>query len=89
MMRAVAIVCVALVLLSALVLVFVRHQGRIAFVELQQLNRERDRLNEQWSKLLLEQATWSGRRIERKARTELRLESPGSEQIRIIVAGQR
>ncbi|MCY4244249.1 MAG: cell division protein FtsL [Gammaproteobacteria bacterium] len=62
--------------LSALQLVDVRHQNLAAFMHIQQLAGEYDRLNEQWGKLLAEQATWTVRRVESRARAELGMHNP-------------
>lgn len=69
----------SLVLSSALLLVFTKHQSRKLFVELQQLKHEVDALNTEWSQLQLEQSAWSGHgRIERVARKRLSMVMPGS-----------
>lgn len=49
--------CTVLLMISAFGLVYVRHQSRLRFVALQQLERERDTLDAEWSRLEIEQAT--------------------------------
>ena len=72
----------ALVLSSALLLIYSKHQSRKLFVELQQLKHEVDALNAEWSQLQLEQSAWSGHgRIERKARRELSMVMPASDEV--------
>ncbi len=66
-----------LVLASAIMLVYSKHQSRKLFVELQQLKYQVDDLNTEWGQLQLEQSAWSGHgRIERVARTRLSLVTP-------------
>lgn len=78
-------VLIMAVLVSALLVVQARHQARILFVELQALEQTRDELNEEWSRLQLEQSTWNmAGRIENLARTELEMQSPGPEQLILV-----
>ncbi|HHO58909.1 MAG TPA: cell division protein FtsL [Thiotrichales bacterium] len=71
-----------LVLSSALLLIYSKHQSRKLFVELQQLKHEVDALNTEWSQLQLEQSAWSGHgRVERKARKELSMVVPASDEV--------
>ncbi|MEJ2141744.1 MAG: cell division protein FtsL [Gammaproteobacteria bacterium] len=60
------------VVMSALGVVYVKHQSRKLFVELNVLETERDRLNVEWGQLQLELNTWAAHgRIENKARKNL------------------
>jgi len=62
---------------SALETVVTRHQARKLFVEIQSLAKVRDELNEEWSRLLLEQSTWATDvRIELIAKTRLDMKEP-------------
>ena len=71
-----------LVLASAILLVYSKHQSRKVFVELQQLKRQVDGLNTEWSQLQLEQSAWSGHgRIEKVARKKLAMILPESDQV--------
>ena len=64
-----ATVLFGLVLASAILLVYSKHQSRKVFVELQQLKHQVDSLNTEWSQLQLEQSAWSEHeRIEKVAR---------------------
>jgi cell division protein FtsL len=72
----------SLVLGSAILLVYSKHQSRKLFVELQQLRYEVDALNTEWSQLQLEQSAWSGHgRIERIARKQLSMVMPESDDV--------
>jgi len=56
-MRNLTVICTALIMLSAFGLVYTRHQSRLRFVALQQLERQRDALDAEWSRLKIQQAT--------------------------------
>ena len=65
-------VLVAVVVVSAIGVVYAKHQSRKLFVELNALEKERDRLNVEWGQLQLELNTWAAHsRIEDKARKKL------------------
>ncbi len=67
----------ALMMVSAILLVYSKHQSRMLFVELQQLKGEVNALNTEWSQLQLEQGAWSGHgRIESMAREHLSMIVP-------------
>ena len=66
-------------------LVYVKHESRKQFVELEQLTIERDELNIEWGQLQIEQSTWATHaRIEKVARDELSLVRPKSTEIYVI-----
>jgi len=76
-----AVVCV----ISAIALVYTKHESRKLFVELEQLATERDELNIEWGQLQIEQSTWATHaRIERVALEELALVRPKSTEIYLI-----
>ncbi len=76
-----AVVCVV----SALALVYTKHESRKLFVELEQLTDERDQLNIEWGQLQIEQSTWATHaRIEQVATDELRLTRPATTEIFVI-----
>ncbi len=52
-----AIVCV----MSAMALIYTKHESRKLFIELEQLTTERDELNIEWGQLQIEQSTWAAR----------------------------
>ena len=71
-----------LMMSSALLLIYSKHQSRRLFVDLQQLKQQVDALNTEWSQLQLEQGAWSGHaRIESKARKELSMIVPRDDDI--------
>jgi len=76
-----AIVCV----ISAIALVYTKHESRKLFVELQTLTSERDALNIEWGQLQIEQSTWATHaRIERVALDDLALKRPIATEIYLI-----
>lgn len=78
----ITMVFLMLVMLSALAIVYVKYDARLMFNQLQKELREQDRLGIEWSRLQLEQNTWSSNsRIEKLARTKLNLQAPKPEQI--------
>jgi len=72
----------SLVIASAILLVYTKHQSRKVFVELQQLKRLVDQLDTEWSQLQLEQSAESGHgRIEKVARKDLSMVMPESDSV--------
>jgi cell division protein FtsL len=73
------------VLASAAGVVYVRHEARSLFIELETLSAERDRLNIEWGQLQLEQSAWSNHGfVERVASDKLRLVLPQPVEVRIV-----
>lgn len=76
-----AVVCV----MSAIAIIYTKHESRKLFVELEQLTTDRDELNIEWGQLQIEQSTWATHaRIERVASEELSLVRPKSTEIYVI-----
>jgi cell division protein FtsL len=81
MMLVFSAVCV----ISAMALVYTKHEARKLFVELEGLTHERDDLNIEWGQLQIEQSTWATHaRIEQVAVDRLSLVRPGSSEIYIV-----
>lgn len=73
------------VLVSAIAVVYIKHSGRSEFVELQKLEQQRDNLNEEWGRLLLEESTWAGPgRVEQQARVRLKMIVPTADMTVVI-----
>ncbi len=73
------------VIASAIAVVFERQEGRLQFVELDRLQKERDEMNFEWGRLQIEQATWAeNNRIEQIARSQLGMVSPSAAETVII-----
>ena len=76
-----SVVCVV----SALALIYTKHESRKLFVDLEQLTKDRDELNIEWGQLQIEQSTWATHaRIERVALEDLSLARPKSTEIYVI-----
>lgn len=74
-----------LVIISALSVVYVKHENRKHFVELQGLQKQRDAMNIEWGQLQLEQSTWATQsRIEDVARKRLDMVNVPQEQVVIV-----
>ena len=73
------------VLASAAGAVYVKHRSRELFVELERVNRERDRLEMEWGRLQLEQSAFSTHAfVENVAATNLGMRTPPPKQIEVV-----
>jgi cell division protein FtsL len=73
------------VIVSAIAVVWARHESRALFIQLTQLQSQRDALNIEFGQLELEQATWAEPgRIESLARQQLGMVNPSPADIRLI-----
>lgn len=71
--------------LSAIGIVFARHEHRQLFIELTRLEKARDDLNIEFGRLQLEQATWAeSNRIDQVARTRLGMVFPETRDIVLV-----
>ena len=62
-----------------------RHESRTAYMKLQVLEKERDKLAAQWSRLKLEQGTALNQvRVEQYARWDLEMKIPKASEIRVV-----
>lgn len=84
-MRSAQAVLVVAVVVSALAVVYVRHQHRLEFVALHAAQKERDRLNTEWRQLLAEESTWSFHHlVEKNARERLKMKEPEVSEVAIV-----
>ena len=82
-------VLAAAVTTTGVMVIQAEHQARQLFVELESLNRERDRLQADWGRLQLEESTWATHAlIEAIARQRLNLRQVEANEI-ILVAEPR
>lgn len=80
-----AAVFAAVCVMSALAIVYTKHESRKLFVELEALTLERDQLNTEWGQLQIEQSTWATHaRIEQVANDDLSLVRPAPSEIYVI-----
>lgn len=78
------------VILTAILVVGLRHEGRALFTQLQSLQSQRDALNIEWGKLLLEEGAWSEhRRVETLAHRRLGMATPDPRDIVIVDLRER
>ena len=76
---------VSAVVVSALVLVNVRHQHRVAYLSFQAEESRRDALNDEWGQLLVEENLWSfPHRIEKDAVKLLSMRAPQKEEVKFV-----
>jgi cell division protein FtsL len=79
------VVLLLAVLVSAIGVVWTRHESRVLFVELTRLQNQRDELNVEYGRLELEQATWAEpRRIDQEARSKLGMVAPKPQDIQLV-----
>jgi len=75
----------AAVLGSAAGVVYVKHDARTLFIELEKLSSERDRLNIEWGRLQLEQSAWSAHGfVEQVANRQLHMTLPSATEVKIV-----
>lgn len=78
-------VLAAVCVVSAIALVYTKHESRKLFIELERLTAARDELNIEWGRLQIEQSTWATHaRIEHVATSELALSRPSADEIYVI-----
>jgi cell division protein FtsL len=71
--------------LSAIAVVFARHEHRQLFIALTGLEKTRDALNIEFGRLQLEQATWAeSNRIDQVARNRLGMRFPETREIVVV-----
>ena len=78
------LICIILCTASAVSIIYIKHQSRELFIELEVLNVQRDKLNIQWSELQTEENIWATpMRIEREAMNKLHLQRPPMKKIKV------
>jgi cell division protein FtsL len=83
--RVLLMLLVAANVLSAIAVVFARHEHRPLFIALTGLERARDELNIEFGRLQLEQATWAeSNRIDQVARARLGMKFPETSDIVVV-----
>ena len=84
--RAVFPILAFAILTSSVACVYTRHEARKLFVELQELEKERDELEIEWGKLRIEQSAWASHaRVENMARDSLEMIEPQPQTVMAIV----
>ena len=76
------------VLVTAIGVVYSKHESRQLFVALQNLETERDVMNIDWGRLQLEQSTWATHsRVAKTAKKKLDMVVPDMNDITIVTTG--
>ncbi len=79
-----AVLFVAVIFVAIKTVVY-RHESRALFMQLQKLEKERDKLSAQWSRLKLEQGTSLNQvRVEQQARWDLKMKMPKASEIKVV-----
>jgi cell division protein FtsL len=74
-----------LLLVSAVAVVWSRHETRSLFIQLQSLHSQRDGLDIEWGQLKIEQSAWATHgRVEQTARADLKMVIPKPEEVRLV-----
>jgi cell division protein FtsL len=74
-----------LLLLSAVGVVWSRHETRSLFIELQRMHAARDSLDIEWGQLKIEQSAWATHgRVEQTARAGLKMVIPKPDAVRLV-----
>lgn len=78
-------VVIVAILISALAIVSTAHMTRVQYARLQKLEKQRDALQTEWGRLLLEESTWSSpARIEALASKRLDMRVPSVDEVKVI-----
>jgi len=73
------------VVVTALFVVNVRHQHRLAYLSFQTEESRRDDLNDEWGQLLIESNVWaSAQRVEKDASEQLSMRAPEKGEVQYI-----
>jgi cell division protein FtsL len=82
-----AVCAAALLLATAIGVIWSKHQSRSTFIELQRLQAERDRLDIEWGQLKIQQSySATPGRVEQVAYSELKMVTPRPTEVRIVPA---
>jgi cell division protein FtsL len=74
-----------LLFVSAVAVVWSRHETRSLFIQLQGMHSKRDGLDIEWGQLKIEQSAWSTHgRVEQTARTDLKMVIPKPDEVRLV-----
>jgi cell division protein FtsL len=75
----------ALLLATAVAVVWSKHETRSLFIELQGLNKQRDALDIEWGQLKIEQSAWATHgRVEQTARADLKMVIPKPDEVQLV-----
>ena len=84
-----SVMLLVLVLVTSFFVVTIRHENRLAFIQLQKHEEMRDQLQTRWGQLMLEKATWAiEHNIAEVASTRLGMSPPPPEKIITVQLGK-
>jgi len=79
----------AIIFISSISVIYVKHNNRKIFSELNELQVSRDKMNVEWGQLQLEQSTWATHgRIERIARKTIGMSVPDYQDVIFITTNE-
>lgn len=74
-----------LLLISAVGVVWAKHETRSLFIQLQAMHAQRDHLDIEWGQYKIEQSAWATHgRVEQTARADLKMVIPRPEDVRLV-----
>lgn len=80
----------SLIFISSISVIYVKHNSRKIFSELNELQASRDKMDVEWGQLQLEQSTWATHgRIERIARKKIRMSVPEYQDVIFINTNEK
>ena len=83
--KLIAACAAALILISAIGVIWSKHQSRTSFIALQRLQAARDRLDDEWGQLKIQQSySATPGRVEQVAYAQLKMVVPTPTEVRIV-----
>lgn len=85
MLRIFNSVLLLLIMVSALAVVYVKHENRMLYTQLRELQKQRDLMDVDWGRLQLEQSTWATHsRVDNVARKKLAMRTLDYSEIVVV-----
>ena len=85
MLRLINVCLVFIIVASAIGVIYSKHENRMLYAELRELEAKRDNLNVDWGRLQLEQSTWATHgRVENEARKRLNMRNVDYAEVVIV-----
>ena len=84
-LRLVNITLLLLVVISALAVIYVKHENRMLYTQLRDVQKQRDLMDVDWGRLQLEQSTWATHsRVDNVARKKLAMRTLDYSEIVVV-----
>lgn len=78
-------ILLALLMVTSILVIYAKHENRMLYTRLNELQQQRDELNVDWGRLQLELSTWATHgRVESVARKKLGMRTPDYTEVVII-----